>query len=175
MEAETVSLFALRVFNRRLMLVKADFDKAGWQTYVAMRTVDRFRDGALVYEQVPTVGFLLFVRCTPAWLGEYKQNHFVDVMLYGDVPGGAPKPIPDCQMDTFIFVTSVNGGRDAEFLGDNRPLFHTGERVRVIDGIYKGVEGVVKRIRKDRKLLVAVEGVAVVALSHIPLEFIEKI
>ena len=47
--------------------------------------------------------------------------------------------------------------------------------MRVIDGIYKGAEGVVKRIRKDRKLLIAVTGVAVVAVSHIPQSYLEKI
>ena len=47
--------------------------------------------------------------------------------------------------------------------------------MRVIDGIYKGAEGIVKRIRRDRKLLVAVNGVAIVAISHIPMQFLEKI
>jgi len=48
-------------------------------------------------------------------------------------------------------------------------------RVRVTDGIYKGAEGIVKRIKRDRKLLVAVEGVAVVAISNIPMACLEKI
>ncbi len=50
-----------------------------------------------------------------------------------------------------------------------------GQKVRVINGIYKGAEGYIKRIKKDRKLIVAVSGVAVVAVSYIPQEFLEKI
>ena len=43
------------------------------------------------------------------------------------------------------------------------------------DGLYKGTEGYVKRVRHARKVLVAIKGVAVVALSNIPLDYLEKI
>lgn len=174
-KADGVSWFAMRVFNRQILKVKADLENAGMQTYMALKTVDRMRGGALVYEQVPIVPSLLFARTLPSRLVAYKQDHFTDVMLYSAVPGGAPEPIPDAQMDMFILVTSRGGGRDVEFLGEDRPVFRNGERVRVVDGIYKGAEGIVKRIRRDRKLLVAVEGVAVVAVSKIPFEFLERI
>ena len=50
-----------------------------------------------------------------------------------------------------------------------------GDVVRVTEGLYKGATGIVKRIRKDRKLLVAISGVAVVAISHIPMCYLEKV
>ena len=50
-----------------------------------------------------------------------------------------------------------------------------GQRVRVIDGPYKGCTGFIKRVKGDRRLLVSVEGLALVATSYIPSAFLEKI
>ena len=167
--------YAMRVFNRRVFKVKDEIESSGRETYMAMKTVDRIRNGGLVYEEVQIVPSLLFVKTDPVWLTGFKQDHFSDILIYSDKPGGPPAPIPDSQMEMFMFVTSVNKGQDVELLGDDFTCFRTGERVKVIDGIYKGAEGIVKRIRRDRKLLVAVNGVAIVAISHIPMQFLEKI
>ena len=68
-------------------------------------------------------------------------------------------------------------GLDArvEYIGKDRPEYHTGEKVRILDGMYKGAEGYIKRIRKDRKLLVCVKGVAVVAIADIHAAKLEKV
>jgi transcription antitermination factor NusG len=73
-----------------------------------------------------------------------------------------------------MFITSTGDGKDIEYYADVMPHFEEGERVVVKDGIYKGLEGFVKRIKRDRKLLVALEGVAVVAISNIPIIYLEK-
>lgn len=73
-----------------------------------------------------------------------------------------------------MFITSVGDGKDVAYYGDIMPHFEEGEKVEVTDGIYKGATGYIKRIKKDRKLLVAVEGVAVVAISNIPMSCIAK-
>ena len=72
----------------------------------------------------------------------------------------------------FILVTSSGDG--LEYVGEHLN-FKPGEKVRVIEGPFKGAEGIIKRIKKDRKLLVAIQGVVVVAISHIPSQFLEKI
>jgi transcription antitermination factor NusG len=55
------------------------------------------------------------------------------------------------------------------------PTYRKGQRVRVINGIYKGAEGYIKKIKSDRKLLVALNGVAVVAVSYIPSAYLESL
>ena len=47
--------------------------------------------------------------------------------------------------------------------------------MRVLEGPLKGAEGYVKRIRKDRRLLVSIEGFIAVATSFIPFQFLEKV
>ena len=165
--------YALRVFKGRIFRVRQRIEEAGQKTYMAMRTVDRVEDGHLRYDEVQIVPSLVFVKCPLNWLKNFKNANPDDFMIYRDRGETEPTPIRDEEMSLFIFITSTDHGRDVQYYGDTMPA--EGERVRVTDGIYKGATGVVKRIKKDRKLLVAVEGVAVVAISHIPLSYLERI
>ncbi len=163
--------YAMRVFRGKVFSLRKEIDKAGYRTYMAMKTVDKVVDGRLTYETVQIVPSLLFVRCDLAWLKTFKSSHLGELMVYNDKPG-TPAAIDDEEMKMFIFVTSAGG--QVECVSSACDLTR-GDRVRVTDGIYKGAEGVIKRIKKDRKLLVAVNGVAIVAISQIPQEYLEKI
>lgn len=50
-------------------------------------------------------------------------------------------------MNIFMLVTS-SGEQGMEYFGEDNPKFHQGEHVRVIDGKFKGAEGIICRIRK---------------------------
>ena len=118
---------------------------------------------------------LLFVRCSMEWLKTYKSLHNDWFMYYRDLLTGEPGPIPDREMEAFKKVTSLQGDGNVHFLGPDKPEYHKGDRVRVTEGLYKGAEGYIKRIQKSRDLLVCIEGVAVVAISNISPEFLEKV
>ena len=62
-----------------------------------------------------------------------------------------------------------------KFLGSEQQAFVTGEKVRVKEGIYKGVEGYIKRIDRNKRLLVCLSGIAVVMLSYIEPQYLEKV
>jgi len=53
--------------------------------------------------------------------------------------------------------------------------FRPEDRVRVIDGEFKGAEGYIKRIKGNRRLVVAIEGVVAVATAYIPSCYLEKV
>ena len=74
----------------------------------------------------------------------------------------------------FIFVCTA-GQQGLSYLGEDKPEYHKGDRVRVTDGVFKGAEGYVKRIKKDRRLVVSIRGVVAVATSYIPPQFLEII
>ena len=120
---------------------------------------------------------LLFVRWTEDALKAYKQDHFTDLMIYRRPDSTDPAPIDEQEMRMFILVTSATEGRDVDLLGpDTRSYdFQPGEKVRVTEGPFKGAEGIIKRIKKDRKLLVQINGVVIVAVSNIPGQFLTKI
>ena len=97
-------------------------------------------------------------------------------MLYMTVDRQAPAVIPDSQMTMFRMVCD-SGADGLEFFSDENIVnFKKGDRVRVtMEGPLNGVEGYVKRIRKDRRLLVAIEGFVAVATSFIPPKYLEKV
>ena len=97
-------------------------------------------------------------------------------MLYMTVDRQAPAVIPDSQMTMFRMVCD-SGADGLEFFSDENIVnFKKGDRVRVtMEGPLNGVEGYVRRIRKDRRLLVAIEGFVAVATSFIPPKYLEKV
>ena len=167
--------YALKVFYNRVVHVKALFEREGVQTYVPLHTVEQYDTGRLIYVEKQLIPSLMFVLCDEKWLVSFKHSHNEDFMYYAEPETRRPDPIRDEEMRSFILVTSADAGRNVKYFGADAPEYHTGDRVRVTDGIYKGAEGYIKRIKKDRKLIVAVSGVAVVAVSYIHPDFLEKI
>ena len=167
--------YALKVFWNRVVYLKSLLDPAGVQTYVPLHTVEQYDRGQLSYVEKQLIPSLMFVRCEEKWLRKFKDLHNADFMYYTDPETHKPGVISDAEMRSFILVTSAGAGREVKYFGADAPEYHTGDRVRVIDGIYKGAEGYIKRIKKDRKLIVSVTGVAVVAVSYIHPSFLEKI
>ncbi len=152
--------YAARVFRNRANGIKAQVETSGRETYRS--------------NLIPA---LLFLKSDPTYVKELRYKNFGQLMVYCGAASTEPAPIPDAQMEVFMKATSAYGNNDVDVLDDAEAmeLFRTGEPVRVTGGVYKGATGVVKRIRKDRKLLVAIEGVAVIAISKIPMEFLEKL
>lgn len=173
---QEIRWYALRAFWNKTEALMREAREAGFRTYYAMKTEERIKSEKLDYEDVPLIPALFFVQCPVNWLQDFKQKHYSQLYIYTDVPGGKPAPIRDAEMEMFIMVTSKQSdGCSVEYLGEPKPQYVQGDLVRVTEGIYKGAQGVVKRIKKDRKLVVAITGVAVVAISHIPMCYLEKV
>ena len=172
---EGLHWYALKVFYNRVVYVKTLFEHEGMETYVPVHTVEQFDGGRLTYVEKQLIPSLLFVRCGEQWLCDFKRSHNEDFMYYAEPESRQPGAIRDEEMRSFILVTSADAGRNVKYFGADAPEYHIGDRVRVTDGIYKGAEGYIKRIKKDRKLIVSVTGVAVVAVSYIHPSYLEKI
>ena len=150
--------YALRAFWNKAQPLMRQAQEAGHRVYYA-----------------DCLSNIFFINCPVEWLISFKKSHLSDFMIYTEAGGTKPAPIREQEMDTFIMVTSVQyNNPDIEVL-EPKIQYAMGDQVRVTDGIYKGAIGTVKRIKKDRKLIVAITGVAVVAISHIPMCYLEKI
>ena len=175
MSTEEVRWYALKVFYNRTLEMKRALEAEGVTVYVAMRPVERIVRGRRQIQERPLISSLLFLRCTAGWLKGYKQAHDSGFLYYQDFATHEPAPVSEVEMRSFIILTSADRGTQVEYLGENVPEFKRGEHVRVIEGVYKGAEGYIRKVRSDRKLVVEVKGIAVVAVSYIPPAFLEKI
>ena len=75
--------------------------------------------------------------------------------------------IPDRQMDNFIKVASVQDDR-IFYLDYEEVQNISGKRCKIIEGYFAGVEGTIKRISKNKRVVVQIEGVAAVAIAFVP-------
>lgn len=140
-------------------------------------------EGPAIFQRIPMVSSLLFVRA-----GE-KEITALDES-FKDATGGKKgfiykkrdsegrfvcEAIPDCQMEAFRLITS-HGSEGLEFFSaDDISRFATGCKVRVTDGPFKGAVGYVKRIKRNRRLLVAIEGIVAVVSAYIDPRLLEAI
>lgn len=155
---DVIHWFALRIRRTRLQQLTAHCHEAGWEFFAPTEII----------------GTLLFVRCTEADLRRFVDGHRPYAWAYYNAEGTAPAPIRDSEMEVFRFV--VTAGREGlELLGDDRPEYHEGDLVRVTGGPFKGAVGHIKRIKRDRRLVVAITGVVAVATTYIHPSLLERV
>ena len=130
-------------------------------------------EGVGIYTQRILPSYM-FIQCTQERILEIKEKYWEKLFIFFDAERKHPRAIPEDEMANFILVTS-NDFEGAIFLGEDKEEYHQGDRVRVIDGQFKGAEGYIKRIKKDRKLIVSINGIAALALAHIPSQLLEKV
>lgn len=121
----------------------------------------------------PVLPNFQFLYCTEKYIRQLMSEYWGSMFFYGDRVSKKPLPIRTREMEIFMIVTSASD--ELVVLSDPTPEFLAGERVRVLAGPFKGAEGVVKRIKGDRRLVVSIDGVTAVATSYIRPELLEKV
>lgn len=164
--------YALKVFYNKVFRIESELKSRQVACYIPLRTVERVVHGRKIRRRQPAVASLMFMRCTEPQATELQKEFAGQLMLYGDRLSHRPSAIPEDQMRRFIQITSLED-QALEYLGEPRQEWTTGQRVRVTDGIFKGAEGYIHRIKGNHRLIVAIEGVVAVATSYIPACFLE--
>ena len=196
---KTAGWYALKVFFNKVFDIEDLLAGAGFETYVPVRKVelkgeeflrvkrrlalqdddrnDRKYEqvGPRIYRRETVVTSLAFVRASEEDLPWIRNQLEGKGFVYMTADRKRPAVIPDRQMAMFRLVAS-SGEEGLEFFSEERLVnYAQGDRVRVKEGPLKGAEGYIKRIRRDRRLLVAIEGFIAVATSYIPPELLEKV
>ena len=199
MDEVKLNWYALKVFYGKVFEIEARLGDMDLETYIPVRKVllkgedhmralrrlstpdDRRCDnqfiqaGPLIYKRVPVVTSLLFVRAPKDRLKEVEDCVREKGFVYRTADRKTEAVIPDKQMAMFQLVCS-SGAEGLEFFADDDlTRYKAGDKVRVLEGPLKGAEGYIKRIRRDRRLLVAIEGFIAVATTFIPPQFLEKV
>ena len=204
MEKNAPQWYALKVFYNKVFEMEDLLAAMGMETFLAVEKVQlkgaehlrarkiiskaepvtdpRFvLEGPVIYQRKPCVTSLIFVKTDPEGILR------VDELFREGGSQGRPKgfiyrstdktfcEIPASQMAAFRLVVE-SGDSGLEFFSANDfTRFRKGSKVRVKDGPFKGAEGYIKRIRRNRRLLVCIEGVIAVATSYIPPQNLEII
>lgn len=139
--------------------------------YIPVRLVERFGSEGIEYREEPVISGLMFIRTTLRLLTEIQRLSMNRAIPYRHPGTSEPAAIDDRTMEIFIFVTRT-GARQIEAV---EPTMERGDKVRVTDGLFKGAEGYIRRVHGTKRFIVAIEGIAAIAVTHIPRQFLEKI
>ena len=61
------------------------------------------------------------------------------------------------------------------FLDDETIVGKEGKRVKIMGGVFEGVTGVIRRVKRCKRVVVEIEGVASVAIAYVSAEVLKEI
>lgn len=157
MEENKKHWYAIKVFWRRTEPLKDKLDEMGVE-YYSQKILPSY----------------MFLHTDRSMVLRIRSDFFGLLYLYADHKTKEPSVVPDKEMEIFKIVTS-SAATGLEFLGPDAAAYRKGDRVRVTDGPFKGAEGYIIRIKKDRRLVVSITGIAAIATSYIPPDLLEKV
>ena len=178
--------------NKRWFVFRASYgreDKAldylvedGTYAYIAKRYVQkkgRGKQGRFLESLIPNI---LFAYTTEDKANEYVNetpslsyltfyyNHF----KLNEMHKNPPLTIPCSEMENFICAT-CNKSEHLLFVEEQQCHFKGGEKVKVIDGIFKGVVGRVARVSGQQRVIVSLMDIGLISTAYIPTAFIKAI
>ena len=172
---ESVLWYAMRATYRRELDAMHRLKEAGMGCFIPMQYHFRLKRGRRVRELVPAVRNLLFVHALPSELKRMKLE-LPYLQYITDTRSHEKIIIPDVQMQRFIAVAGTYDDQLLYFQPGELNLAK-GTRVRITGGEFAGYEGTFLRVKgaRDRRVVIAVEGVIAVALAVIHPDLIEPI
>lgn len=172
--------FPMRVTYQREMKVKAELDRLGIENFVPMtyKMVDADTDNPC-RKLVPAIRNLIFVRSTQERISHLKSSNETLEPLRYMIDQTAQQPhtimtIPDRQMQNFMRVASKSDD-SVMFLNDESVVGKEGKRVMITGGAFEGVTGVIRRVKRCKRVVVEIEGVASVAIAFVPAVMLKEI
>ena len=168
--------FPMRVTYQREMKVKAELDRLGIENFVPMRykVVESQNDGDTELRRVlvPAINNLIFVRSTQERVSELKRrNEVLEPLRYMMGHTAASEhsimTVADRKMENFMRVASRTDD-SVMFLDNETVVGKEGKRVEIMGGAFEGVTGVIRRVKRCKRVVVEIEGVASVAIAYVP-------
>lgn len=163
-------------YGRNLMAQRAlELDKI--ESFVPMRKRTTKVGRRVKTDLIPVVRDLIFVLGERETVQEAKSKipylHYIVRPAEGK---NLPVEVPEEQMQQFIAVCNEMDD-NAELFSGEEAHFEVGERVEVVNGSFKGHQGLLVKIegKRSKRFVVAIDGVIAVAVSGITAKDIKHI
>ena len=175
--------FPMRVTYQREMKVKAELDRLGIECLIPMtyKLVESQNDGDTELRRVlvPAINNLIFVRSTQERLSEQKRrNEVLEPLRYMMDHTAAGEhtimTVADREMENFMRVASRTDD-SVMFLDNETVVGKEGKRVEIMGGAFEGVTGVIRRVKRCKRVVVEIEGVASVAIAYVRAELLKEV
>ena len=173
----TPEWYVMRVTYQRELVAQRLLDGMGVMSFVPTMKVKRRKTGGGTYwREEAKVHNYIFVYATLPQIQNIKTTKITYLrymMAKGEDGRPTPQFVPQKQMEDFMAVCRSEG---ATYL-DTEIDLRKGDRVRIVGGPLKGVEGVYTKTsgRNERRVVVRIEGVAAVATIAFSASEVEKL
>ena len=154
---------AVKGLEKRLKDFNADETKQPFFIHKTFRYSykDKEREQGVKKTLEQSVSGLVFLQGTVKSLQEFLKRHFPQYHLVNDRSLGRPASIKDSVMQPFMNVMKTHP-EQVKFLRDDFEKFAKDHvKLRVLTGLFKGYEGYIVRIDRDRQLVFNFGGYAV--------------
>ena len=173
-EAEEKHWFAMRVTYSREVKMKELLEEKGVECFVPMQYQTKIIRGRKAKILKPVIHNLLFARATKTEMQEIKKHY--EYLQYIINREHQKIIVPDAQMQRFI---AVAGTYDEQLIWVNPEDLNLkkGTRVRITAGDFEGQEGIFVKVKgaRDRRVVIAIQGVIAVAMATLHPSLIEVI
>jgi hypothetical protein len=177
----TLQWFPMRITYNRELKIKEYLDKLNIENFLPMKYDYKESSTGRTRVLVPSIHNLIFVHSTQSTLtklkmtkAEFEPLRYIMKQPRSGEGRGEILVVPDRQMENFMRVASIKDDSVMP-LEYNDFIAKKGKRVRIIDGMFSGVEGTIKRIKKQKHVVVQIEGLAAIAITFVPPSFLEII
>jgi transcription antitermination factor NusG len=176
---ERFAWYVLRVTYQRELAAQEQLEEQGIRTYVPLKRVRKMVKGRLVWKVEAALHNYIFVYINLKKIKEIKTRDipYLRYVMGVDSDGQRrPQYVPDRQMESFIAITSQETEK-IKYLDPDFIDLKVGDRVRVLDGPFKGCEGVYMRTsgRHEKRVVVKIMGLVAVATPALKSASVEKI
>lgn len=154
----------------------------GTFVYIAKRYTRKLISGKQKKVLETLIPNLLFVYTTADKAKEYVKNtpvlsyltFYYNHFEFDDNQKNPPLTVSCREMENFICAT-CNQNEHLMFVEEQQCHFKEGEKVRVIEGMFKGVEGKVARVAGQQRVVISLSQIGLVSTAYVPTAFIQVI
>ena len=163
----------------RALGVRNELQRQGVDNYLHLTEQRVMQDGQLQYKPMPTLCNLIFVHAKKRKIKKLKrENAICSVIQFMAKTSLGPSQrteiihVPDRPMQNFIKAAALSDPNNQRIpLSYSDFLDKVGQRVRILRGPFCGIEGEIKRIRRNRIVVVLLrEARLAIGITHTPPE-----
>lgn len=170
--------FVLRTTYCREAKFQEYCKEKGLEHFLPMRfSMKKIQRNGKTYKRrvtTPAIHNIIFIHESQEQLDELIFSHRFDYLrYYYDKATNTPLVVPDKQMRHFMAVASIDDS-DTVWLTDSSTAYSVGDRVRITQGAFAGIEGNVKRVKGQQRVIVSLPHLFAIATAYIPTAFMEK-
>lgn len=173
-DSEAMNWYAIRVTYSRELKFQTLLQESGFQTFVPMCRRTFEKNGKKETKLVPAVSNLIFVHSEKADLDAFmaRMGEACPARFIWDKSTRKPIVVPDKAMEDFIKI-SMSNIDDVIYLHEVTAKLREGQRVKVKNGPFEGVEGTVIRVKRSRRVMVELPGMMAIATTFVKPEELE--